>query len=442
MSSDETRSPVMECALAYVLSSEKRETVASGAAKALLDAKYLSIVPEFGGSLLFVFSDILGISEEDYKVNIYLSTREKLTLSELGYKYEDFLKTLFRLRNELLLKYMLMEEKLRDLGGEAEFVWNDQEGKVMLKGLCELRLYETALVVLPEKGEPQRIPYSDIETVEANNYTIALSTELGEKSTFYQMGERFEPFRKKLASAMTELSLRVQALVSEILPQANPVHVRKLAALIKEGRAAKKSDVEDVLPDFWVAMEKKVVAVGLGEEYDFLKSISQSDSVCIGIKRGLLGNLSGDYVWFLIPIYGIDKQVGNAVVMEAVAEEDQGKATYFFRITSRREYANYRSIEDLQLEVDRVLKNMNRFMVDINFRREPIYLTDEKLGDPRYEQYRFAVQRLPSLQNLRSLFIGRVMYSSPEQWKTDVMDLLRFNVSTQDDSAKWKRGVD
>ena len=432
----------MECALAYVLRSEKGETVSSSSAKALLNARYLSIVSEFDGSLLFAFNDILGISEEDYKVNIFLSTREKLTLSELGYKYEDFLKTLFRLRNELLLKYMLMEEKLRDLGGEAEFIWNDQEGKVMLKGLCELRLYETALVVLPQKGEPQRIPYSYIDTVQTSNYTIALSTELGEKYTFSQMGERFEPFRKKLSSAMTELSLRVQAFVSELLPQANPVHARKLAALIKEGRAVKKSDVEAVLPDFWVAMEKKVEAAGLGEEYDFLKSISKSDSVCIGIKRGLLGDLSGDYVWFLIPIYGIDKQVGNAVVMEAVAEEDQRKATYFFRITSRREYADYRSIEDLQQEVDRVLKNMNRCMVDINFRREPIYLTDEKLGDPRYEQYRFAVQRLPSLQNLRSLFIGRVIHSSPEQWKTDVMDLLRFNVSTQDDSAKWKRGVD
>ena len=76
-------------------------------------------------------------------------------------------------------------------------------------------------------------------------------------------------------------------------------------------------------------------------------------------------------------------------------------------------------------------------MMDINFRREPIYLPDERLEEPRYFRYKFAVQKLPSLQILRNSFIGRVIHISEEQWKRDVMDLLRFNVSSQDDSARW-----
>jgi len=79
-------------------------------------------------------------------------------------------------------------------------------------------------------------------------------------------------------------------------------------------------------------------------------------------------------------------------------------------------------------------------MLDINFRREPIYLPDEKLEEPQYRKYKFAVQRLPGLQTLRHLFIGRVIHASPEQWKQDVMDLLKFNVSTKDDTAKWTKG--
>jgi hypothetical protein len=78
-------------------------------------------------------------------------------------------------------------------------------------------------------------------------------------------------------------------------------------------------------------------------------------------------------------------------------------------------------------------------MLDINFRREPIYLSDEKLKDPQYIRYRFAVQNLPSLQTLRDLFIGRVIHSTFEQWKTDVMDLLRFNIESSEDSEKWER---
>ncbi|MGB8780288.1 MAG: hypothetical protein WCD81_06520 [Candidatus Bathyarchaeia archaeon] len=38
-----------------------------------------------------------------------------------------------------------------------------------------------------------------------------------------------------------------------------------------------------------------------------------------------------------------------------------------------------------------------------------------------------------TLQVLRSLYIGRVMHASPDQWKRDVIDLLRFNLKTQNE---------
>jgi hypothetical protein len=84
---------------------------------------------------------------------------------------------------------------------------------------------------------------------------------------------------------------------------------------------------------------------------------------------------------------------------------------------------------------------MNRGMLAINFRREPIYLPDERLEEPQYQKYSFAVAKIPALRELRQLFIGRVIHSSPEQWKKHVMDLLRFNVGTLDDNAKWERGA-
>jgi hypothetical protein len=78
-------------------------------------------------------------------------------------------------------------------------------------------------------------------------------------------------------------------------------------------------------------------------------------------------------------------------------------------------------------------------MLDINFRREPIYLPTDRLEETEYVKYKIALQRMPSLQLIRNLFIGRIIHSSPEQWKNDVMGLLKFNVSTQDDTLKWKR---
>jgi hypothetical protein len=78
-------------------------------------------------------------------------------------------------------------------------------------------------------------------------------------------------------------------------------------------------------------------------------------------------------------------------------------------------------------------------MIEINFRREPIYLEDGKLNEPPYQKYLFAAKRLPSLQTLRSLFIGRVIHSTPEQWQADVLALLKFNVVAEDDGVKWSK---
>lgn len=154
-----------------------------------------------------------------------------------------------------------------------------------------------------------------------------------------------------------------------------------------------------------------------------------------------MGDLTGEYIWGLIPIYSIDpKEPGNAMVMEVTTGEDGGKATCFFRIMSRKDYPNFKNIEELHREADNFIKRMNCCMLAINFRREPIYLPDKRLEELQYQKYNFAIVKTPALRELRQLFISRVIHSSSEQRKQDVMDLLKFNVCTQDDNAKWEKG--
>jgi len=76
--------------------------------------------------------------------------------------------------------------------------------------------------------------------------------------------------------------------------------------------------------------------------------------------------------------------------------------------------------------------------IAINFRREPIYISEEKLKEPRYSKYRFFITRLPALRKLRDLYIGRVIHRSEEQWRNDVMDLLKFNVEAERNDARWR----
>ncbi len=77
-------------------------------------------------------------------------------------------------------------------------------------------------------------------------------------------------------------------------------------------------------------------------------------------------------------------------------------------------------------------------MIEINFRREPLYLTENQLESTEYNQYRFAIAKIPSLKTLRDQFIGRVIHGSQAKWKTDVTNLLAFNTKSIDDNEKWK----
>jgi hypothetical protein len=294
------------------------------------------------------------------------------------------------------------------------------------------------MVIIPEKREPIRIPYSDILKIVEEDYTLAVTRESEEKFLFSHMGKDLDPFKKALSEAMNEMSLKAQSSLKELLPEVDPSTIKKAARFMKEGRAARRSDIESVSKGLWEKLEKRLEVLGIKEEYDFLNAISQKEKICIGLKRGLLGDLTGEYIWVLIPIYSTKQgEPGNAVVMEAVSDEGGGRATYFFRIMSRKDYSDQKNLDDLHKEVDKFINTINRGMIDINFRREPIYLPAEKLDEPDYQRYRFSIQKLPALRTLRQLFIGRVIHSSTEQWQKDVIDLLRFNISTKDDSVRW-----
>ena len=250
------------------------------------------------------------------------------------------------------------------------------------------------------------------------------------------------------------------------------ITVNKIAAIMKDGRAARRKDIEQQSADFWRRLTKKIEEAGMTTEYDFLNSLAAKDQVCLGIKRGLMGDLTGTYIWMLFPLFNPGtNRLSNSIALEAFnikdnADENKEQpkenidsetgtepnenqlekqkpattgATYFFRAAGRKEYSQTKD-EDLAKELEGFIKNINRYMIEINFRREPIYLTENQLESTEYTQYRFAIAKIPSLKILRNQFVGRVIHASQEQWKNDVTSLLAFNTKSIDDSEKWSKG--
>ena len=463
----------MEVAVNYRLYDDLSNLKSEGEARATFDEQYLTLTVMFGEPMLFMYTDIVGISDYDYKIDLFLTSKEKLNLWGLGYQYEDFLFQLYKFRNELMLKYLLMEESLLQAGFEAQFTQLDLKGQSTQSGNCEARLYDTALVILPQKSEPVRFPYCYIINVSKQDYKLVITNEFLDKIEFTNLGQNFDPFAKALSDSINKMILRTQQNIKELIPEATPIVINKLASLMKDGRAAKRKEIEMQSLDFWRRLTKKIDEASITAGYEFLNGLAAKDQVCVGVKRGLMGALTGTYIWMLFPLLtpGTNR-LSNTIALEAFNTEenaeDEGNtskdadteeggdinqkptdrqkpattgATYFYRVTGRKEYSLMKD-EDLAEDLESFVKDINRSMIEINFRREPIYLTDYQLESTEYTQYRFAITKIPSLKTLRDRFVGRVIHSSQEQWKADVTNLLAFNTKSMDDSEKWIKGED
>ncbi|HKZ61246.1 MAG TPA: hypothetical protein VJZ68_02350 [Nitrososphaera sp.] len=454
----------ISCSCDFVLSNEAGNELAKGEAQINLDGERLSILPKFGVTIHLSLVDITKILPVDYRLDMTLTSRERLSVSNLGYKFGDFVSNLFQARNEMILKYLLMNESIKKSGVWGDLFFADASSAAKQFEKCELRLYETSIVLIPTTGEPIRIHYSNVSQIEAKDYSIAITTEIGERLVISKIGRELDSTSRDLSDAINTLNIQGQSLIKNLVPSADPSVVRSASRLLKDGKAARRSDIESVSPEVWRAFEKKLEQTPISSGYQYLKSIARQEKIAIGIKRGLMDDLTGNYLWVLIPIDSKNPQLGNAISVEAARipssnakdnavstdgippDEDSatatgGNATYFFRIVGRKDYAELvGKMKELDAKVDSMISRMNELMLDINFRREPIFLSDEALRtDPKYARYNFAASKIPSLRDLRQRFIGRIIHSSPEQWKSDVLALLSFNQSTIDDNAKWEK---
>jgi hypothetical protein len=420
---------ILKCPASYELRGNNGQEIAQGGSDLVLDTEKLTVLPESGDPLLIPYRDIIQISKAGYKINADLVSKEKLTVSNLGYKYEDFFRNFSNLNNEVILKDLLMNEPIHKSGAAADLVYVDKDKTEKALGQCELRIYETGAVIISGDGNFIRIPYSDLAQIRVDIYKLILDTDYDDSYVFSRMGKELDTCFKMLNDLIKALSVKTQLSLQELLPIYDSSVIRKVAKLMKDGRAARRIDIEAISPGIWTELEKKLDSFGIKEQYEYLQSIGQAERTCIGIKRGLMGDLTGEYLWFLVPIFSRDSaKPGNAIAMEATTSDGSGRATYFFRITDLNTYLNFKSLEELQAVVDETLKMITHDLINVNFRREPIYLTNEQLNSTTYVGYLRTIAKVASLRELRSLFIGRVMHYTPEQWKEDVMQLLKPNL--------------
>ena len=446
----------LQCPVSYLLKNDREQEIAKGKAQAHIEKEKLSLLTETGEALVFPFRDLLEIDDKDYHLFLGFTFDEQLELFNLGFKFDDFVRVLTKNYQEIILQDMLVREKLRIKDIEANFTRFNPEGEQSSAGKCEVRVFETSLAILPARSRIIRIPLGRIQDVLPGNYSLTVTTDSGEKLLLSHLGNRLDEVQKVLTDALQQLSLRTRSFLRELLPGEDTLTIRKLTSLLKEGKIAGRKEIEAISTPVWQELERKISGSTLADEYEFLESIGIKEKVAVGFKRGLLGGEKQDYFWYLIPLSGSKPgEPGNAVAFEAGTIhlpgepgenpeesllEQEGKATYFFRLMPGEAYAALKDNAQWEHLLDELIIYINRCLQEVNFRREPIYLAEDKLSDPRYTKYKYAIHRLPELRRLRDLFIGRVIHRSPEQWQKDVEALVKVNRLSPGRQGEGERG--
>ncbi len=347
-----------------------------------LNARLFNDVLELTGvgfSCSIKLNTISAVEAVSYKV-LVRHKKGDITLSMLGHLYEDFVRHFVRTYNEIVFNESLMSEKSH-FEAQGQYVSLAGEAAPAVFRICE-----TALVILPHTHALVRIPFCLMAEVKNEPYRFTITDKMGRSYVLQKLGFSTDNFLREFKVREAELMKQTKEKLSGIAPVSD-----ELARLMMEGLVVSVESIRVVSAPFAEALEAKLIEQ-IPQEYGYLESVS--GTLAVGIKRGLMGSLTGESIILLAPS-------GSKAIMESLGES--ASATYVF------------DMGDMAWEA--FLPAFNESMLAVNFRREPIYMSDETLASDKHEAYRNAIVRCPSLKTLRSQFLGRVTHSGFDTWK-------------------------
>ncbi|WP_433044689.1 hypothetical protein [Dactylosporangium sp. CS-033363] len=203
----------------------------------------LVVTPEQGTVLRVAPGDVVEVREpQPYVVQLLLSDGARLELSRLGV-----------MRTQLLAE--LSEARVADTGNDGIGTATAFPGWV--DGVpAELRLYDDALVIVPEAGLAEKLPYPFIQavTTDGTGYTIGLSVPGRPPIAVGRLARRTSEFLDLLQARTAAAGGRTSHFLAALLPGLGPVALRSVAGLLRDGLAAPREALEAVEPTVFPAL--------------------------------------------------------------------------------------------------------------------------------------------------------------------------------------------
>ena len=419
-----------------------------GACRVHFDAQTLTLTPDSGAPLVFDLGDLDAVTAADYEVRLPLYTGRTIVLRQLGRAYDTVSHDLTDAFRNRTVQCMLLE----DMGEVVRFT-GTVETAISQAGAAEIRLYKSNLAVMPATARSFQWRLADIDDVQLDSAAYEVTVQSGtQRLKFTRLAKRTEEFATKLHESMNALATQSAQALHGMLPFLDPDQLQSCAGLLREGRSGPLAKLSAIHKQIPFALAAHAVDSDLKPYYDKLVANSANGMAYAGFKliRGdgedvaNAGPEESDayadeetadtpdadsaaaqtLYWFFFPLVRPGTTtLANVVAWEASSRS--GRATYFFRLVDPAQAAQLADAGRAASAVDASIRRLNSVLAMLNFRRRPIYLSDDELAmDPRFHRYAIAARRMSEVREVRASFLGRALHSSPEAWQTQVDEIL------------------
>jgi hypothetical protein len=435
----------------------------AGPCRLSFETETLNVTPTSGTQLVIDLGDIDVFSPGDYELTLTLYTGAKFVLNQFGKTFQNLRQELIEAFRQRLLQCLLLEdlEKITRFDGFARL----ESATRTFSSPAEFRLYKSNLAVLPTQSTGFQWRLADIDAVRFDEASWTVTAEsAGERLAVSKLAKHTEEFRERLATTMEDVAHHAAETVHNLFSFLGPDQLQQATTLLKEGRAASLSQLRAIHTMTEQALPANAVDAKLKPYFDALLEHAPAGNYYAGFKllredeeqggqeeqaetaegpeltsedpapaaganaaasatqpEGDSNDKEGAtpiLQWFFLPLASQTgaEFTGNLVAWEATS--CSGRATYFFRLVPPADAARLQDSAQAPALIDAAIRQLNRAIVLLNFRREPIYLPDASLQvQPRFRRYAIACRKLPELVRLRYSFLGRAIHTTPQAWR-------------------------
>jgi hypothetical protein len=221
----------------YLLLGPDETALDSGEGRAEVRDGTLVVTPTLGQPLRIRPADIAEVRDlGPGALGLRLTDGSALTLEQLGRLHGQLLADLGEARGDDLTSTLLLVGV-----GNPEAFHGTLDGTA-----AQLRLYDDALVALPDVGDPEQVLYAFVGdvVVDDSGYRIAVRTLDERTLAIGGLARRTSEFLDLLRARVTTARGRTGYLVSALLPALGPLPARRLATALVDGVAAPRAQLD------------------------------------------------------------------------------------------------------------------------------------------------------------------------------------------------------